>query len=110
VDATADRRRLPRRECRYQVALEFVGDDPPLLCETVDLSPGGVRVHASVFRIPEGRCLLVLVTSDTSAPIVLGGDVVEEIIDAGSGDVSARIVFRRASDAARQRVTELVLR
>ena len=105
-----DRRRLPRRTCRYNIALEFVGDDPPLLCETVDLSPGGVRVHSSVFRIPEGRCLLVLVTSDESPPIVLGGDVVEEIIDADSGEVSARIVFRPASDATRRRVTDLVIR
>jgi hypothetical protein len=108
VSPPAERRRLPRRECRYQVALEFVGDDPPLLCETVDLSPGGVRVHSSTFRIPEGRCLLVLVTSDTSAPIVLGGDVVEEVIDADTGEVSARIVFRPASDMARRRVTDLV--
>lgn len=84
--ATHERRRHPRRACEVPVTLLPAGG-APLACESVDLSVGGVRLRRNG-RIPVGPVLVVI--DDT---LSVEANVVEELIDATTGEVTARVVF-----------------
>lgn len=100
----SDRRAHPRRALRHPLTLE-TADGDLIACESVDVSIGGMRIQSSS-RVPLGSCE-VIVSSDGGDVLALQGDVVEEIIDASTGTVTARIVFLPAPDAALERVIAL---
>lgn len=99
-----DRRVHPRRTLRHQVTLE-TPDGPPIACESVDVSIGGMRIRSSS-RVPLGRCD-VIVSADGDDLLALHGEVVEEIIDASTGEITARIVFLSGPSTALERVVAL---
>lgn len=99
-----DRRAHPRRRVRHPVSLETTGGTS-IRCETVDVSVGGMRVRASS-QVPLGACDVVIST-DGEDILALQGDVVEQLIDVDTGELTARIVFRAAPVTALERVVGL---
>ena len=97
---TDERRRHPRYERRYPLTLESP-DRASIQCESVDVSVGGMRIR-SQSRIPLGPCDLVISAAGDDT-LALHGEVLEEVIDASTGEVTARIVFVDAPVAAIER-------
>ena len=98
MQPTAEDRRLhPRRAVRQTLTLEPAGGSS-ITCESVDVSVGGMKVRSRT-RIPLGPADVVI-SADGDDVLSLHGDVVEEIIDASTGEITARIVFSDRTVAA----------
>ena len=105
MQSTADDRRLhPRRVVCHPVTL-VSADGLLTQCESLDVSVGGMKIR-SASRIHVGPADVVISAAGDDT-LSLHGDVVEEIIDATTGDSTARIVFRQAPAAAIERVVAL---
>lgn len=100
LPTTDDRRLHPRRAVRHPLTLETAGGGS-IGCESVDVSAGGMKVRSDA-RVPLGRVEVVI-----GDGLALEGAVVEEVLDASTGEVTARIVFDPAPPAAIDRVVAL---
>ena len=101
---TDERRVHPRRTLRHPVTLE-TPDGAAIACESVDVSIGGMRIRSSS-RVPLGSCDII-VSAVGDDVLALQGEVVEEIIDASTGEITARIVFLPAPMTSLERVVAL---
>lgn len=85
-----ERRAHPRHPHRRPLAIQPVGRGL-IAAESIDVSIGGMRVRSSS-RVPLGACDVVL-SADADDRLVVRASVVEEVIDASTGEVTARVVF-----------------
>jgi hypothetical protein len=98
--SSADRRRHPRRAVNLPVVV-VAPDGAAVPCESMDVSLGGMRVRGAD-RLPLGRVRVIL-----DEMLALEGDVIEELIDVSSGQVTARIAFTPGPAALEAELTEL---
>ena len=85
-----ERRAHPRHPHRRPLHIQPV-DRGLVAVESVDVSIGGMRVR-SWSRVPLGACDVVL-SAEPHDRLAVRGTVVEEMLDASTGETTARIVF-----------------
>lgn len=97
-----ERRSSPRHERRHPIAIQPVGG-AMVDAETLDVSIGGMRVRVSS-PVPLGACDIFL-SGRADDRLVIQGTVVEEVLDASTGEVTARIVFYDGARGVAEQVT-----